>query len=106
MSTWMRLGSLMLLLGSRAAAEGHQGTLGEQSRATIRISVSVAPRFILPANSRPRDINPRGLALVSNAPAIRLSVKRADDDSASSQSKEGQGARNRESRALLLVVPD
>jgi len=108
MNTWIGMGCLLtLMLSSRAAADMRHGTLGEQSRATVRIRVSVAPRFTL--RSGETDIA-HARALMANVPTARFSVERI---AASSETKVVRAGDKPQSSndsgrppSLLLVIPD
>lgn len=91
---------LLSAFGGQAAAQG-SGAIGAQSRAMARISVSVAPRFFLPADASPGpSIDSAPLFLASNAPMLRYRVELQPlpgDKAAAAAKARAQ---------LLLIVPD
>jgi len=92
------VGLRSLLNGFEAAAQASGGAMGSRSRAEVRISISVLPRFeAKTVSGREVASNDAGgiSVLAINAPKLRYSVVRLDP------AKEGSpGPR------LLLVVPD
>lgn len=77
-----------------ASAQPAQGTIGERSRASIQISVSVAPAFR--KQVRERDPDAPSLSLKSVDPAFRYSVL----------SQPLQDGTDESPGTLLLIVPD
>lgn len=59
-------------LPQAAPAQSIRGGMGPQSRATIEIRVSVAPRFTLQPTSNGMGGNEKSPALLSNAPGLRV----------------------------------
>lgn len=59
-------------LSQAAPAQSIRGAMGPQSRATIEIRVSVAPRFSLQPTSNGVGGNEKSPALLSNAPGLRV----------------------------------
>lgn len=110
MRLWRIISTACALLPLTAAAPGYsqsiRGELGAQSRASIHISVTVMPRFQLPASSREPSLS-------SNAPALRYSLVRLPLDGSSAgpamARSAGRGAALEVSSGqglLVLVVPD
>jgi hypothetical protein len=92
--------------GSGLSAEG-RGALGAQSRATIRISLSVAPRFALASGGAKASAQAtEGPALFSsNAPGLRYALVRQ----ARGPGEAGPGAKagvEPLAASLWLVTPD
>jgi len=88
-------------IAGQAAAQS-RGAIGAQSRATVGISVSVAPRFFLPAGATPGpSIDSAPLLLESNAPMLRYRIELqplpGDKAPAAATARRPQ---------LLLIVPD
>ena len=98
--------ALALILGAAvsgvAAAQSSHGQMGPQSRASIRISISVPPRFApSPAVSTGRgEADLASYRMTSNAPALRYTLT-ADPAGGSESGRPGDG-----SLPLLLIVPD
>jgi hypothetical protein len=98
--------ALALALAAGAGAQTSNGVMGPQSRATIRISVSVMPRFSVAegrnaagiASDQSGPMQP--LNVSSNAPGLRFSLVAASEAQRDSAGQSADGAR------LLLVVPD
>jgi hypothetical protein len=95
---------LPLFAPAPAYAQSIRGNLGAQSRASIHISVTVIPRFQIPASA--------GELSLLNAPALRYSLVRTPLDGSSTsptKAESGKGAglgATPEKVALVLVVPD
>ena len=89
----------MLASATAAAAHSTHGAMGPQSRAEVRISVSVMPRFELQADSAARA-DPKtdysAIALTGNAPGLRYSSVTHPAESRQSGTK----------RLLVLIIPD
>ena len=97
-----RCGLASLVCMSVQPASAEPGLIGEQSRATIQISVSVAPRFDYlekGAASPVRSARAADAALSSNL--VRYTVVRMSPDS----QERGAADMGRASQ-LLIVVPD
>ena len=95
------LGALLLLLSGEVAAQPHQGSMDAQSRAMIRINVSVMPRFSVGRDSSALPIaKPKAgtvgdpLRIFSNASGLRI---RLVDPSKTATADEA---------ALFLIAPD
>jgi hypothetical protein len=90
----------MLILASGAEAQSIRGSIGSQSRAEVRISVNVMPRFKLQEKSRQHAAKADGkaLSISTNAPNLRYALVAQP------------AAANRSHAAneplLVLVVPD
>ena len=96
---------LPLFAPAPAYAQSIRGNLGAQSRASIHISVTVVPRFQIPASAREPSL--------SNAPALRYSLVRTPlDGSSTTPAKAESGEKGAAldatpgEGALVLVVPD
>jgi hypothetical protein len=97
--------ALALTLAAGAGAQTSNGVIGPQSRATIRISVSVMPRFsvadVRNAGTGSDQSSPmQPLTVSSNAPGLRFSLVGASEVQRDSGSQSADGER------LLLIVPD
>ena len=107
----MRLATLIslsivgaLVNGSGALAQPGHGSLGAQSRAEVRISVSVAPRFQAKTVSKVKDAHKdvEEIAFRAiNAPGLRYSLVRLRQEKEQSLGS-GQTAK----ASVLLVVPE
>lgn len=89
---------LVTLGATPVDSQSIRGTLGPQSRATIRIEASVMPTFRLSSGTP-------ALSLSSNAPSIRYSLL-VDNEPASSAVGTSDPARGADVPLVLLVVPD
>jgi hypothetical protein len=110
MRLWRIISTACALLPPLAPAPAYsqsiRGELGAQSRASIHISVTVMPRFQVPAS-------PREPSLSSNAPALRYSLVRLPlDGSSASRAQAGSAGKggglnvSPGQGSLVLVVPD
>ena len=95
------LGALLLLFSGEVAGQPHQGSMDAQSRAGIRISVSVMPRFsVSRGSSAPAIAEPRAgavgdaLRIFSNTPGLRVHLV---DPSKTARADEA---------AFFLIAPD
>lgn len=102
----VRLLSLALAIAIPGSADGQsaRGDFAASSQATIRISVSVAPRFQSPrsgspAQSGPADASAGLTRLSSNAPALRYSVSVYPPQRA-------EGSQPGRASVLYLIIPD
>jgi hypothetical protein len=101
-SRMSRCGLAVLACTSAQPASAERGTIGEQSRATVRISVSVAPRFRDLAKTVEPTVGPGqpgGARLSSNM--VRFTVVRMSPDAQDRAAGETSNAPQ-----LLIVVPD
>lgn len=114
--------SFALLAPSGARCQSLHGQLGVQSQATIRISVSVAPRFVIKAEDGSQDAprvdsarSGRGdVRFESNAPNMRYTVITesaqmtiVDMLEATERSSHGRlSASERTAPPVFIVVPD
>jgi hypothetical protein len=89
--------------GPEASAQSSRGAMGAQTRADVRISVTVLPRFQAKAAS---GVDHTGhdagsnVLLAINAPHLRYSVVRLDD------SERPTGSSRTRTNRLLVIVPD
>lgn len=97
-----RWGLALLLCISAQPASAERGTVGEQSRATIQISLSVAPRFPnLAKSARPASSVGEAGDVARSSNMARFTVVRVPPD-AQPRGAGGSG----EAPQLLIVVPD
>jgi hypothetical protein len=96
-----RIGLALLVSASAQSASAEPGTVGEQSSATIRISVSVAPRFHDLARNAMTSGSAGQPVDAQQSNMVRVRLVRA------SPLLNGPGAGDANGRAqLLIVVPD
>ena len=89
--------------GPEASAQSSRGSMGAHSRADVRISVSVLPRFRAEAASAARNTSGEiesTVPLSSNVPHLRYSVVPLEEIERS------RGSRRAPADRLLVVVPD
>jgi hypothetical protein len=114
--------SFALLVPSSARCQSLHGQLGAQSRASIRISVSVAPRFVIRGDASSLDASGVDRAragqgevrVASNAPAMRYTIitetaPMAMIDVSGKTERRSQDLQSGSEKAappLLIVVPD
>lgn len=94
-TAWACFGAGMLTAGSGAAARGIAGEMSAQSRASVTISVSVAPRFEV----APPDASGT-IRIDSNLASGRYGYRFISDDRYNAAPASG------ESSAILIIVPD
>lgn len=114
--------SFVLLVSSSARCQSLHGELGAQSRASIRISVSVAPRFVIRSGASspdaPRIDRARAgwgeVRFASNAPAMRYTIitetaPMAMIDVSDTKERRSEGLQSASAKTappIFIVVPD
>jgi hypothetical protein len=114
--------NLALLVPTSARCQSLRGQLGPQSRASIRISVSVAPRFMIKGEASSPDaprVDAAGagrsdVQFASNAPGMRYTViaeaapmTMVDvPDATERRSHDLQSASKEAAPPIFIVVPD
>ena len=106
----MKRWSLPLLVAAVVISESsvsraeHVGALGPVSRSVITITVSVAPQITVEPSFQPavplRDLAPDIPRLTSNAPSLRLTLRREVAGDTAAPSRSGG------TPSLLIVSPD
>jgi hypothetical protein len=107
---WIAIALALGPMSGGTEAQSIRGQLGQQSRATIRISVSVAPRFSI-SKDRRTGAN-EALKVSSNAGPLRYALVRepaSEDAPQAIEVPSGAGTApdsGGRGSALVLVVPD
>lgn len=91
-----------LAASTPAAAQAVRGSLGARSQATIRISVSVAPRFAIGQLPGSIDKRPAAPPIWSITPGLRYTIVADAPDELSRGAKEP----DRRTSRVYLVSPD
>lgn len=106
--------AILLLAAAPSFAQSSAGRLGERSQSTIRISVSIAPRFAVTERAADAaNVAGHGLEVATNAKALRYTIEPIDQVSAGpprewhdQAPRSGTSPPARPPSLLLLIVPD
>lgn len=91
----------LMLASTSALAETGRGQIGSQSRASVRISVSVTPRLAITSG---RASQPT--AWFPNTPTLRVSMVPDSNPTAGTVGSGHNRQTDPHNRSVLLVVPD